>query len=344
MPSINDRLRDIRASLPAVFEATLALYVASNGKGMVQEPLSLGKMQKILSLTKSSGRFDEFVSKILLEGFKHAEGDKPFTFIKNFLEKTNNLNLSTEEGREKYRKLAEEAKLGQLLVKISRPIITASIILMREGMILDRLPDNVQDKVIRFVYGKLISDNGEYPYDAVERALGSPITLGGGMVSLELDTEDADFVEQVLRKADLGDKAEDIITTLSSGDENWEEPVQNTVCTTVAYLKGVVYPFLVQVYSGLVLLSDDGLLVRSLVDYKEPKVETDNAPTLDKFDKAVRFDHKGKNVYVPINLVNGEVVLATEQNEEGLYSILAFTIDEEGNKHQYKLPYLDLDI
>lgn len=334
--SRNKDIRDsIEAYSPAVFDMTYALYVATNGKQMSDEDLTMGKIQKILSLSGRNGDFDDFVAMVLKSALEYHERDKMFSSFYKLLKMASTMNLDDEEERKKYRKKVE--KFLWVIVDMAKRSVLLSIILMKDNLVTSRVSDDLQDKVIGRIRGMVMTDEATPFEEEFARALNYPMSFGGGITSLELESEDTDVYESVFRKGVLPNNVIADIDKAVGNDENLKTDIINTICTTLAYIKGVVYPFFYHFFSNVVILADDGRMIKSLFEGEVEKKD-DALPTLEKFDKAVTLKVDGKTYYIPTNITKEGVTFSVSTDKNGNDVVLAFTLDESGDKKEMYIP------
>nr|DAX55729.1 MAG TPA: hypothetical protein [Caudoviricetes sp.] len=330
-----DILDSIEAYSPAVFDMTYALYMATNGKKMADEDLTMGKIQKILSLSGRNGDFDNLVAMVLKSALEYHERDKMFSSFYKLLEMASTMNLDDEEERKKYRKKVE--KFLWVIVDMAKRSVLLSIILMKDNLVTSRVSDDLQDKVIGRIRAMVMTDEAVPFEEEFARALNYPMSFGGGITSLELDSEDTDIFESVFRKGVLPNNVIADIDKAVGDDEALKTDIINTICTTLAYIKGVVYPFFYHFFSNVVILADDGRMIKSLFE-REVKKKDDVLPTLEKFDKAVSLKVDGKTYYIPTNVTKEGITFSVSTDKNGNDVVLAFTLDESGDKQEMYIP------
>lgn len=324
-------LENIKAYFPAVFDMTYALYRATDGKMMADQDLTIGKIQNIISLSGKNGNFDSFVAMVLESALKYRERDKMFASFYKLLQMASTMNLDNEEDRKKYKE--KVGKFIAVIVEIAKRSVVMSIILMKDNLVTSRVADDLQDRVIARIRSMVMTDEAISFEEEFARALKNPISFGGNISTLELDSEDTDIYESVFRKGVLPNNVIDDIEQAVGDDENLKTDIINTICTTLAYVKGVVYPFFVHFYSNVVLLADDGRMLQTLIEK-----EDDGIPTLDKFDKAVTLKVGGKTYYIPTNITKEGVTFSVSKDKEGNDVVLAFTLNGGGDKEEVYIP------
>lgn len=327
----------IEAYSPAVYDMTHSLYLATNGKAMADEKLTYGKIQKILSLSRTinGSNFDEVVLMVLKSALELRGKDKMFTSFDELLQIASTIDFDNEEARKKYKEKASE--FMETIVQMAKRSIIMSIILMKDNLVTSRASDNLQDKVIARIRGMVMTDEATPFEEEFSRALNYPISLGGSISSLDLDSEDTDVYESVFRLGQLPQHIVDDIEKAVGDDENLKIDIINTICTTLAYIKGVVYPFFYHFYSNVVILADDGRMIKSLIGIVD-KNEDDGLPTLENFDKTITLNVDGKRYYIPANITKEGVTFSASTDENGNDVILAFTLDEHGDKQEIYIP------
>lgn len=327
----------IEAYSPAVYDMTHALYMATNGKAMADEKLTYGKVQKILSLSRTinGSNFDEVVLIVLKSALELRGKDKMFTSFYKLLQMASTIDFDDEEARKKYKEKVSE--FMWVIVQMAKRSIIMSIILMKDNLVTSRASDDLQDKVIARIRGMVMTDEATPFEEEFSRALNHPMSLGGSISSLELDSEDTDVYESVFRLGNLPKNIIDDIENAVGDDENLKEDIINTICTTLAYIKGVVYPFFYHFYANVVILADDGRMIKSLIG-SEGKKEEDGLPTLEKFDKAVSLKVDGKTYYIPTNVTKEGITFSVSTDKNGNDVVLAFTLDESGDKQEMYIP------
>lgn len=332
----NDILRDINVSSPAVYGMTYALYNATDGKDMSDQKLSRGKIQNIITLSGNVD-FDSLVAKVLGSALKSRERDEMFTYFYKLLQMASTIDFDDEEARREYKDKVKASKFKRVIVEMAKRSILMSIILMKDNLVTSRVSDDLQDRVLGRIRAIVMTDDKKLFYEEFIKALEHPMSFGGNIASLELGSEDAEVYESVFRMGDLPKHIIDDIENAVGDDENLKIDIINTICTTLAYIKGVVYPFFYHFYSNVAILADDGRMIKSLIG-GEGKKEEDGLPTLEKFDKAVSLKVDGKTYYIPTNITKEGVIFSVSTDKDGNDVVLAFTLNESGDKQEMYIP------
>lgn len=336
MSSNRDILEDINASSPAVFYMTDALYKVTDGKEMSDQKLSLGKIQNIITLS-GNGNFDSLVVKVLGSALKYRERDNMFSYFYKLLQSASKFDFDDKDARTKYKDKVKASKFMGVIVEMAKRSIITSIILMKDNLVTSRATEDLMDRVMGHIRAIVMTDDAKLFYEEFVKALNNPMSFGGNISSLELGSEDAEVYESVFRFGNLPKSTIELIKEAVGDDENLEIDIINTICTTLAYIKGVVYPFFYHFYSNVVILADDGRMIKSLIG-SEGKKEDDGLPTLEKFDKAVSLKVDGKTYYIPTNVTKEGITFSVSTDKNGNDVVLAFTLDERGDKQEMYIP------
>lgn len=336
MSSNKDILRDINFSSPAVFYMTDALYNATDGKDMSDQGLSIGKIQNIITLS-GNGNFDSLVAKVLESALKNREQDKMFTYFYELLQRASTIDFDDEDARTKYTDKVKASKFMGVIVEMAKRSIIVSIILMKDNLVTSRATEDLMDRVIGHIRAMVMTDDAKLFYEEFVKALNNPMPFGGNISSLELGSEDAEVYRSVFTFGDLPKSTIDLIKEAVGDDEDLKTDIINTICTTLAYIKGVLYPFFYHFYANVVLLADDGRMIKSLIEIAVEKKE-DGLPTLEKFDKTVSLNVDGKTYYVPTNITKEGIIFSVSTDKNGNDVVLAFTLDESGDKQEMYIP------
>lgn len=329
-------LRGIKDTSPAVFDMAYALYNATDGKDMSDQDLSRGKIQNIITLS-GNGNFDILVAKVLESAFKYRERDKMFTFFYELLQKASKINFDDEEARKKYKNKVKASDFMNAIVEMAKRSVIMSIILMKDNLVTSQATDDLQDRVLGRIRAIVMEDDAKLFYKEFVNALEHPMSFGGSIASLELASEDAEVYEIVFNRGDLPKQIVDDIEKAVGNDENLKVDIINTICTTLAYIKGVVYPFFYNFYANIAILADDGRMIKSLIEAVVKK-EEDSLPTLENFDKAVSLKVDGKTYYIPTNITKEGVIFSVITDKNGNDVVLAFTLNESGDKEEMYIP------